>query len=156
LNEARLSQQVDETRRRRKTMRQFPLTLSPSVFRAGSLSGMLLFLACALTNPSAWAQTPTAASRHEPAATNLRNTPIAASRTPVEVVSGAAKLVGRYNPESKLRLTLGLNAPKMAEQEKFLKELQDKSSPNFHKYLTAEQWNARFAPSVADEQMVID
>jgi hypothetical protein len=137
-------------------MRQFPLTLSPSVFRAGSLSGMLLFLACVLTNPSAWAQTPTAASRHEPVATNLRNTPIAASRTPAEVVSGAAKLVGRFNPESKLRLTLGLNSLKMAEQEKFLKELQDKSSPNFHKYLTAEQWNARFAPSAADEQTVID
>ena len=137
-------------------MRQFPLSLSRSVFRAGSLSVTLLLLACALTSPSAWAQASTAASRHEPAATNLRNSPIAMSRTPVEVVSGTAKLVGRYNPDSKLRLTLGLNPPKMAEEEKLLKDLQDKKSPNFHKYLTAEQWNARFAPSAEDEQKVVD
>jgi len=74
----------------------------------------------------------------------------------MEVSNGTAKLVGRYNPDSKLRLTLGLNPPKLAEEEKFLADLQDKSSPNFHKYLTAAQWNARFAPSEADEQAVVD
>ena len=137
-------------------MRQSPLYLPLSALRTGSVTGMLLFLACALLSLSASAQTPTAASKNEPVPTNLRNTSLGMSRTPNEVVSGTASLVGRYNPESKLRLTLGLNPPKLAEEEKFLAELQDKKSPNFHKYLTAEQWNARFAPSAADEQAVVD
>jgi subtilase family serine protease len=137
-------------------MRQTNLYSSPSTNRAGRLSGVLLFLACALTSVSAWAQIHTAATDQAPAAVNLRDTPMAHSRTPLEVVSGTAKLVGRFDAQSKLRLTLGLNPPKLAEEEKFLAELQDKSSPNFHKYLTPAQWNARFAPSAQDEQAIVD
>jgi subtilase family serine protease len=37
-----------------------------------------------------------------------------------------------------------------------LQELLTPSSLNFHKFLTPEEWNARFAPSVADEQAVLD
>ena len=67
--------------------------------------------------------------------------------TPVQVVDGTASLVGPYDPTGKLRLALGLIPPHLAEEEQFLRELQDKTSPNFHKYLTPEQWNARYAPS---------
>jgi len=87
---------------------------------------------------------------------SLRKTSLGRSYTPVEVLNGTAQLVGRYAPQSKMRLTLGLSRQKMAEQEKFLAELQDKKSPKFHKYLPAEQWNARFAPSAKNEQAVID
>ena len=87
---------------------------------------------------------------------NLVDTPIGRSRTPMQVLNGDAKLVGRYAPTAKLRLALGLTPPKMAEEETFLKTLQDPKSPNFHKYLTPEQWNARFAPSKEDEQAVAD
>ena len=76
--------------------------------------------------------------------------------TPKQVQSGEAKLVGPYNPSSMLRLAISIKAPKMAEEEQFLKELQDKNSPNFHKYLTPAQWNARFAPAQQDEQAVVD
>lgn len=137
-------------------MRQTNLYSSPSTNRAGKLSGVLLLLACALTSMSAWAQIHTAASDQAPAAVNLRDTPLGRSRTPMEVANGTAKLVGRFDAQSKLRLTLGLNPPKLAEEEKFLAELQDKNSPNFHKYLTPAQWNARFAPSAQDEQAIVD
>ncbi len=65
-------------------------------------------------------------------------------------------MVQAYDPASKLRLAISIKAPKMAEEEKLLKQLQDKTSPSYHKWLTPEQWNARFAPSESDEQAVVD
>jgi hypothetical protein len=44
----------------------------------------------------------------------------------------------------------------MAEEEQFIKELETRGSPNFHQFLTAEEWNARFAPSAEDEQKIVD
>ena len=64
--------------------------------------------------------------------------------------------LSHYNPAQKLRLTVALQPPRMAEEEQFLKDLQTPGSPVFHKFLTAEQWNARFAPVAADEQRVVD
>lgn len=69
---------------------------------------------------------------------------------------GAVKPIQAYNPASKLRLAISIKAPKVAEEEELLKELQDKNSPNFHKFLTPEEWNARFAPAAQDEQAVVD
>ena len=78
------------------------------------------------------------------------------TNTPHQVREGSAPFVEAYNPDSKLRLAISIKPPKMAEEEAFLQQLKDKSSPNFHKYLSPEQWNARFAPSVKDEQAVVD
>jgi subtilase family serine protease len=83
------------------------------------------------------------------------NTPYAFN-TPQQVVLGTVKPVQAYNPASRLRLAISIKAPKMAEEEAFLKEVQDKNSPNFHKFLTPEEWNARFAPAAQDEQAVVD
>jgi len=135
-------------------MRSTNFTFPQTAFRAAIVSGMFLF-ASLMTFAPANAQTATATD-HAPAPVSLRDSALARSRTPLEVVNGTAQLVGRYNSQSKLRLTLGLAPRKMAEQEQFLAELQDKKSPNFHKYLTPEQWNARFAPAIKDEQAVID
>jgi len=79
-----------------------------------------------------------------------------ATNTPHQVALGTVKPVEAYNPASRLRLAISIKAPKMAEEEEFLKELQDRNSPNFHKYLTPEEWNARFAPAAEDEQAVVD
>ena len=76
--------------------------------------------------------------------------------TPLEVAQGTANLVGHYAPTKTLRLAIMLRPPNWAEEQKFLQEVQTKGSPQFHHFLTAEQWNARFAPSVADEQAVVD
>jgi hypothetical protein len=127
------------------------LTLEPE-HRACSLPFALLLVLLALVPKPLGAQ---AAAGHAPVA-NLRDSPLSRSRTPQEVLNGTAKLVGHYEPGNKLRLVLGIAPPKLAEEEKFLRELQDRNSPNFHKYLTAEQWNARFAPSAKDEQAVVD
>ncbi len=79
-----------------------------------------------------------------------------ANHTPQKVLDGTAIRVSHYNPENMLRLTLGVQVPHIAEVEQFTKELVTKGSPNFHKFLTPEEWNARFAPSVEDEQAVVD
>ncbi|HTX75730.1 MAG TPA: protease pro-enzyme activation domain-containing protein [Terracidiphilus sp.] len=77
-------------------------------------------------------------------------------QTPLRVLNGAVPRVSHYNPEQKLRLVLAIQPPDMAGEEQFIKELTNKNSPNFHKFLSAEEWNARFAPSAEDEQKVVD
>jgi len=79
-----------------------------------------------------------------------------AGAAPLEVTNGQAAFAGRLAPAQKLRVVLGLRPPKMAEEEAFLVELQTRGSKNFRKFLTPEQWNARFAPAAADEQAVVD
>ena len=64
--------------------------------------------------------------------------------------------VSHYEPTQMLRLAFVLNHPHPTEEGQFLEDLQDKTSPNFHKYLSAEEWNTRFGPSVDDEQAVVD
>ncbi|MGO9232170.1 MAG: protease pro-enzyme activation domain-containing protein, partial [Bryobacteraceae bacterium] len=76
--------------------------------------------------------------------------------TAPQVLDGTAIRVGHYNPEQKLRLALFVQRPDPAGEEEFLSELQDNSSPNFHKFLTAAEWTARFGPSVEDEQKIVD
>jgi kumamolisin len=76
--------------------------------------------------------------------------------TATQVLDGTAIRTGHYNPQQKLRLTLAVKPPHMAEEEAFLTELQTKGTPGFHKFLTADEWNARFGPSVEDEQKVVD
>jgi len=78
------------------------------------------------------------------------------AHTPAQVLDGRAIRVGHYSPEQKLRLAVALRPPHMAEEEQFLAELQDIGSPNFRKFLTPEEWNARFGPSAEDEQKVVD
>jgi Pro-kumamolisin, activation domain/Abnormal spindle-like microcephaly-assoc'd, ASPM-SPD-2-Hydin len=96
---------------------------------------------------TAWSQQPDVSTTQPPTR---------AFNTPKQVFSGAVKPIQAYDPSSKLRLAISIKAPKMAEEEEFLKQLQDKTSPNYHKYLTPAQWNARFAPSAEDEQAVVD
>jgi len=78
------------------------------------------------------------------------------AHTPSKVLDGTAIRVSHYTPESKLRLALAIQAPHMAEEEQFIKELTTKGSTGFHKFLTRDEWNARFGPSVEDEQAVVD
>ena len=75
--------------------------------------------------------------------------------TPHEVREGAALAVGHYNPGQKLRLALNIQPPHLAEEDQFIRDLVTKGSPSFHHFLTQDEWNARFAPSAADEQAVV-
>jgi kumamolisin len=75
--------------------------------------------------------------------------------TPLQVRNGAATLVGRLPAGQHLRLSIGLNVPHLAAVERFNRAVQTKKSPLFHHYLTAKQWNARFAPSAATQAKVV-
>jgi hypothetical protein len=66
------------------------------------------------------------------------------------------RLGKHYNPSQMLRLTLALQPPNMQQEEEFLQELQTKGSPNYHHFLTAEEWTKRFDPSTEDEEAVVD
>ena len=76
--------------------------------------------------------------------------------TPAKVRNGTAIRVDHYNPENKLRLAIFVTPRDLAGQEKLIQEQQTKGSPNFHKWVTADEWNARFGPRVEDEQAVVD
>ncbi len=76
--------------------------------------------------------------------------------TPQRLLDGTAIRLGHYDPARKLRLTLSLKPPHLAEEEEFLRQLTDRRSPLFHQFLTPGEWNARFAPSAQDEQAVVD
>jgi len=84
------------------------------------------------------------------------NSPRLMGHMPQKVADGTAFRIGRYSAEKKLRLALAIQPPHMAEEEKFIQELTTKGSPNFHKFLSQNEWNTRFAPSVEDEQAVVD
>lgn len=71
-------------------------------------------------------------------------------------VAGKAQVVSHVDPDQMLRLVIGLQPPRVKEEEQFIHDLQDRNSPRFHHFLTAAEWNAQFSPSAADEQAVLD
>ena len=108
----------------------------------GSLSACVLGIV-GLSSPQAFPQA------RDTRGTTLRQTPQA-------VRDGTASLVAPYSPSQMLRLVFGLQPPHLAEEQQFLQDLHTKGSPVFHQFLTADEWNARFAPAAADEQAVVD
>jgi pro-kumamolisin-like protein/Big-like domain-containing protein len=76
--------------------------------------------------------------------------------TPLQIANGLARPMGPYNQDQKLRLVFTLKPPKQEEEDAFLEALYKEGSPEYHKFLTAEQFNQRFAPSTADEEAVVD
>jgi hypothetical protein len=77
------------------------------------------------------------------------------SSVPLAVRNNTARLLGPAAATQRLNLTINLKSRNQAAQDKFLKDLQTKGSPSFHKFLTAAQWNARFAPTATDEAAVL-
>ena len=74
--------------------------------------------------------------------------------TAPQVLEGKAIRADHYSPDNKLRLVLSIRPPHMAEEEQYLRELSDKKSPNFHKYLTQDESGKPL--SAEDEQKVVD
>jgi hypothetical protein len=77
------------------------------------------------------------------------------SQTPLPVRNGSAHDLGAYNPAQTIRLAIGLRPPHMAAEQQFLREIQDKHSPLFHRYLSTAGWTARFGPSTAAQGAVV-
>ena len=103
---------------------------------------MTLAAAAALVLPA----TVAVAAPHGPAMT---------SQTPLPVRNGSARDMGAYSPSATIRLAIGLKPPHRAAEQQFLREIQTKSSPLFHHYLTPAAWTARFGPSAAAQQAVV-
>ncbi|MGD0585352.1 MAG: protease pro-enzyme activation domain-containing protein [Oryzomonas sp.] len=59
-------------------------------------------------------------------------------------------------PMERMILTLRLPPQKSADLENFLTELHDPASPDFHRWLTPEEFKERFGPSTDDIQAVTD
>ena len=65
---------------------------------------------------------------------------------------------GRVSPEQQLTgavLTFRLSASQQADLQELLREQQDRSSPNYHRWLTPEQYAARFGMTSNDLVQVI-
>jgi Pro-kumamolisin, activation domain/Bacterial surface protein, Ig-like domain/Immunoglobulin I-set domain/Immunoglobulin domain len=63
---------------------------------------------------------------------------------------------GRLPAEKQLRLAIGLALRSREELNIFLAQVQDPRSSNYHKYLTSAEFTARFGPTRAQYQAVLD
>jgi len=73
---------------------------------------------------------------------------------PGPVASGLARSVGPLPGQSMMRVVIGLREPPATAEARLLAQLQNRTSPLFHRFLTASPWNERFAPSAAAQQVV--
>ena len=78
-------------------------------------------------------------------------------QTPPKVLDGSAKVVEHYNPNQTLRLAFALKPPHLDEESaNSSRNCMTRSHRSSIMFLTADEWNARFAPSTQDEQAVVD
>lgn len=66
------------------------------------------------------------------------------------------QLVGHSNPNDKRQVVIGLELRNEKELEELLQAQADPRSPSFRKYLTPEEFTARFGPTQADYQAAQD
>ena len=71
-------------------------------------------------------------------------------RNHVPSVTSKLAAVGDLPTTNELWLAIGLPLRDAIGLAKFLKEVYDPASPNFHRYLTPEEFTARFGPTVQD------
>lgn len=86
----------------------------------------------------AQAQSPTLLTRH----------------TREEVTSRIAPLVGHLSATKNLDIVLVLQHRNQSELEQFLKDVQDRSNPSYHQFLTVEQFTEKYGPSREDYETV--
>lgn len=72
-----------------------------------------------------------------------------------DVKKGKVKKIGRHNPKENLHLSIVLPLNNQAELENFLKQLNDRAHPNYHKYLSVEEFTERFGSTQKDYDEVI-
>ncbi|HZL43807.1 MAG TPA: protease pro-enzyme activation domain-containing protein [Verrucomicrobiae bacterium] len=66
------------------------------------------------------------------------------------------KFHGEVPATNQLRLAIGLPLKNEPDLDDFLTQVYDPASPNYHKYLTPDQFTERYAPSVEDYQKVLE
>ena len=73
-----------------------------------------------------------------------------------EVSSGRAALVGSLPAERRMNLSFVLPLRDQAELSDLLNRLYDPASPDYHHFLSVEEFTERFGPRAADFQAVVD
>src|SRR5258708_18213813 len=121
------------------------------MFSSGKSGSVLtLFIAASLASfaqGGPQSRIPQAVDRNQRAVVRGSAHPIAKPEFDAGRVDGSIKLNG-------VSLVFKLSPSQQAALETLLREQQDRSSPNYHKWLTPEQYAARFGMSPADSAQV--
>jgi subtilase family serine protease len=81
--------------------------------------------------------------------------PALTTHVPEAVSSGRAALVGHIPGTQRLSLAISLPPRNEADLDKLLAQIYDRQNPNYHHYLSVEEFAARFAPSESDYAAVL-
>ncbi len=65
-----------------------------------------------------------------------------------------AQVLGAEDPAKDIRVNFWLNQHDKAGFDELVRQMYDRSSPNYHKWLTAKEYAARFAPTAAEMAIV--
>src|ERR1700724_257376 len=76
-------------------------------------------------------------------------------RTHLSAPAGAA-MMGRLPGAKRLSLTMTLALRNDAQLESLLQRLYDPQSPDYHRFLTVQQFTEQFGPTAEDYQAVVD
>jgi subtilase family serine protease len=74
---------------------------------------------------------------------------------PAIVARGGAQLLGRHDSTDTITLAVGLRLRNSDALDTYLQQLNDPTSPHYRQYLTQQQANDEFNPTVDQEQQVI-
>ncbi|MDR3390080.1 MAG: S53 family serine peptidase, partial [Rudaea sp.] len=78
------------------------------------------------------------------------------TQVPSAVSSGQVPRVALMPAEQHLKLALNLPVSNQAELNTLLQQLYDPASPNYHHYLSVEEYTARFGPTQSDYDAVVN
>lgn len=73
----------------------------------------------------------------------------------VPAVLAKAQFLGHHDPSATLDVTVGLKLRNTAQLAAFLQAVQDPSSPEYHQFLTPQQFTAAYGPTQADVDAVV-
>lgn len=82
-------------------------------------------------------------------------TSLAGRHVPQAVATGQATRLGDLDPSTRLKLAINLPLRNEAELDKLMWQLQDRTNPLYHKYLSVEETTARFGPTPQDYAAVL-
>ena len=66
-----------------------------------------------------------------------------------------SRVVGETTGEQRITLSIGLHPRNEAELNRYIQDIMQPRSINFHRFLAPAQFNATFAPSASDYQAII-
>ena len=81
---------------------------------------------------------------------------VASLRGHVPAAVSRSRAIGRLQGATNLNLAIGLPLRNQAALDSLLKQLYDPASPNYHQFLTPDEFTARFGPTEQDYQKVVN